>query len=91
MLRDGKISSVAAWALVRGDVLMLRAGDRVPADCRIVQVLSTAGLRVQSAALYGYPRQDTLVSEPVSYGVPPWLSKPSLFACHYLFLLLVCL
>ncbi|CAL9674232.1 Potassium-transporting ATPase ATP-binding subunit [Streptomyces sp. enrichment culture] len=46
--------AVAAWAagehLVRGDVIELRAGDAVPADCRVVRA---TGLEVDESSLTG--------------------------------------
>src|SRR5512134_118196 len=34
--RDGSVQDVAARELVRGDVLLLEEGDRIPADARLV-------------------------------------------------------
>ncbi len=55
VLRDGTIQSVDLRDVVPGDVVHLRAGDVVPADCR---VLSADQLRANEAALTGesYPR-----------------------------------
>ncbi len=50
VLRDGRRADIAAEALVPGDVVLLEAGDRVPADLRL---LSVHGLRVEEAALTG--------------------------------------
>ncbi|MGH8094542.1 MAG: cation-translocating P-type ATPase [Chthoniobacterales bacterium] len=50
VLRDGSLSSIAAQELVQGDVVELEAGDRVPADLRLI---SNFGLRTQEAALTG--------------------------------------
>ena len=33
--RDGKIITVASEELVRGDIVILEAGNYVPADCRL--------------------------------------------------------
>ena len=49
-LRDGKKISVAAQALVPGDIVMLQSGDKVPADLRLFNV---KGLEIQEAALTG--------------------------------------
>ena len=50
VLRDGKITTVHSEDLVVGDVVMLEAGDAVPADGRI---LESASLKVEEAALTG--------------------------------------
>ncbi len=50
VLRDGQIVSVKSEDLVIGDVLLLEAGDAVPADCRIFE---SASLKIEEAALTG--------------------------------------
>jgi Ca2+-transporting ATPase len=50
VIRDGEEIEVAARELVPGDVTVLRAGDRVPADAR---VLESVNLQVEEAALTG--------------------------------------
>ena len=50
VLRDGKICSVRSEDLVVGDVVLLEAGDAVPADCRIFE---SASLKIEEAALTG--------------------------------------
>ena len=50
VLRDGKIVTVHSEELVPGDVIMLEAGDAVPADGRL---LSSASLKIEEAALTG--------------------------------------
>ena len=50
VLRDGKIVSVRSEDLVVGDVVLLEAGDAVPADGRI---LESASLKIEEAALTG--------------------------------------
>jgi len=50
VLRDGREVAVPARQLVPGDVVVLRAGDRVPADARIIQAVNLA---VDEAALTG--------------------------------------
>lgn len=50
VLRDGKVSIVRSEELVTGDVVLLEAGDAVPADGRLLQ---SASLRVEEAALTG--------------------------------------
>jgi len=50
VLRDGKVQIVRSEDLVVGDVILLEAGDSVPADARI---LENASLKVEEAALTG--------------------------------------
>lgn len=48
--RDGEVLSLAAEQLVPGDVVLLDAGDRVPAGLRLLEVRD---LRIEEAALTG--------------------------------------
>ena len=50
VLRDGKIEHVKSEDLVVGDVVLLEAGDSVPADGRI---LESASMKIEEAALTG--------------------------------------
>ena len=50
VVRAGRRATVAAEALVPGDIVFLQAGDRVPADLRLVEV---ASLRCDEASLTG--------------------------------------
>ena len=50
VLRDGKIATVRSEELVVGDVVLLEAGDAVPADGRLLQ---SASLKIEEAALTG--------------------------------------
>ena len=50
VLRDGKIATVKSEELVVGDVVLLEAGDAVPADGRL---LESASLKIEEAALTG--------------------------------------
>ena len=50
VLRDSTESVIPARELVPGDVVMLRAGDRVPADARVMQAVNLA---VDESALTG--------------------------------------
>ncbi len=67
--RGGELLKVPASELVPGDVISLEAGDKVPADCRI---LSCKNLRTQEASLTGesLPQEKNIrvVSEKVSLG-----------------------
>ena len=50
VLRDGERVSIPATQLVPGDIVLLKAGDRVPADLRL---LEQQGLRIDEAVLTG--------------------------------------
>ena len=50
VLRGGKLVTVPSEELVAGDVLVLEAGDAVPADARVIE---SASLRAEEAALTG--------------------------------------
>lgn len=50
VLRDGKLTVIPSEELVKGDVVILEAGDAVPADGRLIQ---GASLKIEEAALTG--------------------------------------
>ena len=50
VLRDGEETAIPARDLVPGDIVLLRAGDRVPADARVIEAVNLA---VDEAALTG--------------------------------------
>ena len=66
-LRDGEEREVPARDLVPGDVVVLRAGNRIPADARLIEAVN---LQIQEAALTGE-------SVPVEKHAAP-LSNPEL-------------
>lgn len=53
VLRGGKEESIDSKDLVPGDIVLLDAGSRVPADCRLIEA---ANLEVDEAALTGESR-----------------------------------
>ncbi|MGA1366937.1 MAG: cation-translocating P-type ATPase [Blastocatellia bacterium] len=57
--REGREQVIEAWELVPGDIVMVGAGDKVPADARL---LEEVGLGVEEASLTGE-------SAPVAKGV----------------------
>jgi cation-transporting P-type ATPase F len=61
VVRDGKEQDLPAEELVPGDIVMVRSGDRVPADLRVV---SARNAQAEEAALTGE-------SEPVDKQVDP--------------------
>ena len=50
VIRNGKIETVHSEDLVTGDIIVLEAGDSVPADCRIIE---SASMKIEEAALTG--------------------------------------
>ena len=50
VIRDGKHATIRTTDLVPGDVVVLRAGDRIPADMRLIEAHN---LRVEEAILTG--------------------------------------
>ena len=50
VIRGGEMRSVPAESLVKGDIVVLEAGDVVPADLRLV---SSSSLKIEEAALTG--------------------------------------
>lgn len=64
VLRDDAEITIPASDIVPGDVFMLAAGDRIPADARL---LHTANLRVEEASLTG----ESIASEKEASAVLP--------------------
>ena len=50
VIRDGKLIDVRSEDLVIGDIVVIEAGDSIPADCRIIE---NASLKIEEAALTG--------------------------------------
>ena len=75
--RDGELQVIPAAALVRGDVIELEAGDRIPADCA---VMAASGFASDEALLTGE-------SEPVPKTAAPdgdtdnSLNRPCIVYC----------
>ena len=67
VLRQGKIIPINSEELVPGDILVLKEGDSVMADARI---LSTEGLKVIESALTGESFPETKTSERLDISVP---------------------
>ncbi|MEO8034850.1 MAG: HAD-IC family P-type ATPase, partial [Acidobacteriota bacterium] len=72
--REGTVRSLDAAALVLGDVVILAAGDRVPADLRIAEAVA---LRTQEAALTGESATVGKSAELVE-GDPPVAERTSM-------------
>ncbi len=50
VMRDGEVKHIKNEELVPGDIVLLEAGDSVPADCRILESFS---LKIEESALTG--------------------------------------
>ena len=50
VIRDGKVCVIPSEDLVKGDIILIEAGDAVPADARIIE---SASLKVEESALTG--------------------------------------
>jgi len=60
-LRDGKVEQIPSAELVPGDILILQAGDDIPADCRLVEAF---GVRVNNATITGESLPKARNAEP---------------------------
>jgi len=65
VLRDGKEQKIPAREVVPGDILLLEAGDIVPADSRLLEVTS---LQIDEASLTGESVPSKKVTEPFKLG-----------------------
>lgn len=67
VLRDGRQLEIIATELVPGDVIYLKNGNYVPADCRII---SSENLQTQEAMLSGESAPASKNNKPVASGAP---------------------
>ena len=67
VIRDGRRQEISAEALVPGDIVLLAAGDKVPADLRL---LETRNLRIEEAALTGESLPVEKDTAPVAIDAP---------------------
>lgn len=63
VVRSGKVQDVDARTLVPGDIILLKSGDRIPADVRFLQVNS---LYVEESALTGESVPVNKRTEPIA-------------------------
>jgi len=63
VLRDGRELKIPARDLVPGDLVLLKAGDRIPADLRL---LESVNLKVEEAALTGESLPVEKISEALA-------------------------
>ncbi len=67
VLREGRIVQISSEKIVPGDILVLKEGDSVMADARI---LSTEGLKVIESSLTGESFPETKVSRRLDISIP---------------------
>ena len=67
VMRDGALQSLPADVLVPGDLVVLEAGDRVPADCRVIEAQA---LRVNLATITGESMAKTRSAEAAAGAEP---------------------
>ncbi len=60
VIREGQMQSIPAKSLIPGDVIQIEAGDRVPADARLIYATS---LQTQEASLTGESTPVSKISE----------------------------
>ncbi|CAI9759184.1 unnamed protein product [Fraxinus pennsylvanica] len=80
VVREGrKISNLPAKELVPGDIVELRAGDKVPADMRVLNLISST-LRVEQGSLTGESEAVSKTTKAVSKDVDIQGKKCMVFA-----------
>ena len=67
VLRNNKVMKINSTEIVPGDILILREGDKIVADARI---LESSGLKVNEAALTGESVAEEKVSDVLKVSVP---------------------
>jgi len=68
VMRDGAESQIPAAELVPGDLIILEAGARVPADGRIIESVQ---LQIEEAALTGESEAVTKATDPIALKEAP--------------------
>ena len=63
--RDGAVSVIDSEDVVTGDIVLLEAGDSIPADMRIIE---SASLKIEEAALTGESVAVEKISSPLAAG-----------------------
>lgn len=67
VIRGGVETEIPARSLVPGDIVVLRSGDRVPTDCRLLEAVN---LRVDESVLTGESLSVEKSTEPIDREVP---------------------
>ena len=81
VIRDGRVTELPPTAIVPGDLLLLKEGDYVPADARIVE---TDALVVDEAPVFGTTTYTQKTDEEIStLNLPPDKQSNMIFAGTY--------
>lgn len=66
VIRDGKETEIASRELVPGDIILLRTGDQIPADARLIEAVN---LKTEEAPLTGESVPIEKMSDPLAGGI----------------------
>ena len=77
VIRDGERQRIPAHDIVPGDIVLVEAGDKIPADARIIE---SANLQVEEAALTGESVPVTKDTQPIDADVGLGDRRNMLFA-----------
>jgi Ca2+-transporting ATPase len=80
VLRDGEVKSIEARLLVPGDVVILEEGDRIPADCRLIEAYE---LKTNEAVLTGESTPVEKTVEPLAPDAPIHERRNMVFMATY--------
>ncbi len=80
LMRNGKEIMVPSKEVVPGDIVLLESGDRVPADCRLMEVVE---LRTDEAVLTGESTQVEKQTAPVREDAPVADRRDMLFTATH--------
>ncbi|MEA5097943.1 MAG: cation-transporting P-type ATPase [Burkholderiaceae bacterium] len=68
VLREGAVAVLPVEQLVPGDILLLEAGDNIPADCRLIEAY---GVRVNNASVTGESLPQARDAAPMAHDGEP--------------------
>jgi len=75
VIRSGELKTVQAEEIVRGDLIILKEGDRVPADSRVIEAFD---LSTDSVALTGESEPQPREASPMPGETTSWLDVTNL-------------
>lgn len=62
VIREGQEKKILAWSLVPGDLIVLEAGDDIPADCRLIEEFE---LQTDNSTLTGETHPKNKTARPI--------------------------